>query len=261
MKIKSGLLLVIILLIINSAAAKELIINFSPGNSEPYAFLELQAGNVILSGGIIKDLADGLGKEMGVPIIYKKYPRKRRKSGLEKGHIHGVCIWNPLWESNPENYDWSIPLFEESNWFVLKKENSFPVKSFDDLNGKRLGTILGYHYVGLMDHFKQKLIIRDDVRTLKQNFNKLNANRIDAFIDSNILIEYYLLSNNIYDQHSIGEKIASKHDIYCGFSKKSPFPISQINAAFTRMKDRGDIENILKKYRQFGAADQNSKSP
>jgi len=261
MKIKRILLLVTTFLVINSTVANELVISFSPGNSEPYAFLESKEGNVVLSSGIIKDLGDDLGKEMGVPTVYKKYPRKRLEYGLEKGHLHGVCIWNPHWASNPENYDWSIPLFEESNWFALKKENSFPIKSFDDLHGKRLGTILGYYYVGLMDHFKQKLIIRYDVHTLKQNFNKLNGNRIDALIDSNILIEYYLLSNNIYDQYSIGEKVASKHDIYCGFSKKSPFPISQINAAFTRMKDRGDIENILKKYRRFGAADQSANSP
>ncbi len=250
MTIKSEWLLISILLIANGAKAKELIISFSPGNAEPYVFLETQGDNEILSSGILKDLADGLGKEMGVPVIYQNLPRKRLVSGLEEGRIHGVCIWNPLWVSNPENYDWSIPLFEESDWFVLKKENYFPIESFDNLKSKRLGTILGYYYVGLTDHFKQKLIIRDDVNTLSQNFKKLDNNRIDVLIDSNILIEYYMLRNNSRDQYSIGEKIASKHDIYCGFSKKSPFPISQINAAFTRMKDRGDIENILKKFRR-----------
>jgi len=249
MKIKNGFLLVIFFLIANSTTAKELIFNYSPGNAEPYVFLTREGSNVTLSSGILKDIVDGLGDELGASIVYTKLPRKRMEHELKQGHIHGVCIWNPLWVSDAGNYDWSIPLFEEMNLFVSKKENAFSIKSFDDLNGKRLGAILGYYYVGLMDRFKQKFIFRDDVYTLQQNFRKLEKNRIDLLIDSNILIEYYLSSHNAHDQFSIGEKIASKHEIYCGFSKKSPFPISQINAAFKRMKERGDIETILRKYR------------
>jgi ABC-type amino acid transport substrate-binding protein len=229
--------LIVLLVGVTSGYAQELVVGFGENNAEPYAFIEGEQ----LTGGIIKDLMDAVGKELGIDVQYKNIPPKRMKPYLRSGHIHVAPIWSPDWVEEHEQYNWSIPLFQESTVFVVDAQRAFPIQTLDDLRGKWVGTILGYYYVGLMEKFEREEIFRDDNKNIEWNFKKLEAGRIDALLDSNILIEYYLKKHNAHAQFLIAEKVVNTLYIQAMVSKQSPIPIERLNAAFQHLKDRGRI--------------------
>lgn len=227
------------------AADKALVVSFGPHNAEPYAFIKARQ----LQGGIIKDIAEELGKELGIGISYKYLPRKRMEAEILSGKVHLRLVANPAWVKNPEQFQWSVPLFEESDRLVMSGGHVFPVQTFDDLAGKHVGTILGYYYPGLEKWFKSGRVYRKDVKNLAANFKKLSANRIDCLIDSGILIRYYLKKNQAYKQYILADMIINKHVIQGMFSKHLPIPMKRINAAFEKLVKDGKIQAILNRYK------------
>lgn len=228
-----------------SMLAQDLVVSYGDYNSEPYSFSK--EGK--LTGGIIKEITDALAAELGVTPVYKDVPRKRIYTSLESGETMMASITNPEWVEDKTKYNWSIPLFEEKNIFAVSSAKKISIKGFEDLKGKKLGTMLGYYYPGLMEMFDKKEIIREDVLLLEQNFKKLEAGRIDALIDSDILMTYYIKKNKLEQKIIFAEMTASKHMIYFAVSKKSPINIEKINGAFSKLKEKGKIDEIIKKYK------------
>ena len=238
-------LIVLALLFSRNLAAQSLVVNFGVHNAAPYAFVE----DGKITGGIIKDIMDLLGKKIGIDIQYAETPRKRLSAYLQSGRVHIVVLSNPLWFANSHLFDWSDPLITEKNLFMLKSDSLLKIKRFEDLEGKILGTILGYSYPALKQMLDQNIIHRADTLTLNQNFIKLQAGRVDALIDSDILIQYYLKSNNLQNQFIAAEKLASEHLLRSVLSKHAPIDIVQVNKAYKAMKEKGELSRILNKYR------------
>lgn len=237
---------IIVFLTADAAAGQPLIVSFGSHDAEPYAFIE----NEQLVGGIIKDIMDEVGKEIGIEIRYKNIPRKRMDLYLLSGKVHIRLISSPCWSKNPKQYQWSVPLFKESGRYVVSAKNAFPIILYDDLKGKRLGTILGYQYpAGLTDRFDARDIIRDDAKTLEANFKRLMMNRIDCLIDADIPIAYYLKKHQAHEEFVIAEKVDSTHDIQAMMSLQMPVSCDRINAVFQQLKDSGKVRQILHMYK------------
>lgn len=228
-----------------SAVSQPLIVLFGSHNAEPFAFVEKE----FLVGGIVKDIADELGSQLNIDIRYINVPRRRMEHYLISGEGHIRLMANPKWARNPDQFQWSTPLFDEYDSFVVQKGSSLRIRDFKDLFGKTLGTIHGYHYPALKDFFEHKKIIRDDTDNMTANFRRLGLGRIDSFIDSNIAIAYYLRKHNAHDRFIVAEKTASTHEIQAMMSQSLPVPFQTINAAFERMKRGGKIQEILERYR------------
>lgn len=236
-------LLLVIIFNSYSVYAITLRVAYGQHNNPPYANIENQQ----LVGGIIKDLMDALAQELNIKVVYKLVSRMREEQQLLNGDIDVVVLSSPVWLANGDQFNWSIPLFMELDQFVVATKRPFSINNFNDLKGKRLGTIRGYFYQGLMPMFEQQLVIRKDVENIGQNFNKLKANRIDAFIDSNILIQYYL-KNQGDGEFQVANKVASSHFMQSAFSPAFALNMEEINAALGKMIKSGKIETILKKY-------------
>ncbi len=226
------------------SSARPLIVSFGTHNMEPYIFAE----NNEVTGGIIPDIMEAFGKKAGLPIVYRNTSRKREESYLQNGKRDVVVITSPAWFADRDACNWSIPLFQEMDWFVVSARNAFPIESFDDLDGKRLGTITGFYYAGLMEKFGRGEILRDDTVNLYSNFRMLEKGRVDCLIDSDIQIKYFLKKNNASADFVIARKVASIHDIQSAFSKQAPVTIEQVNRIYRELKEEGEIEKILRKY-------------
>ncbi len=230
------------ILFIQTSNAKELVVTFGDFNSEPYAFVK----DHTLKGGIIKDIMDEVGVKLNIKIKYLKIPRKRVSNYLLSGKIHVRLISNPKWFSNHEQFHWSTALFKENDKIVINTKDANTIKNINDLQEKRLGTILGYRY----QIFKNHNIIRDDAKKLKSNFIRLERGRIDALIDSDILINYYINKNKKQKQFTLLKENASSHSIHAMYSKKYlPISFKKIDEAFIELKKDGTIQKILDKYK------------
>lgn len=244
---KFNLLLLLSFLSVHlSAFSNELIVGYGKFNAEPYTIIK--DGKLV--SGIIKNIMDRVGEELGIKIQYVEVPRVRYPNLLKKGSVHIDLISNRKWLKKPQDYHWSLPIFKEKDIIVLNKKNTFPISKAADLSGKKLGTILGYKYTKQTEKLiAKKFITRVDVYSVNNSLEMLKRLRVDAVLDSDILVKHYIKKHNLHDILLISDWVESEHFIEAALSKKAPITLSTFNKVLKKLKKNGEIQHILKEYR------------
>lgn len=199
--------------------------------------------------GIFIELMNEMGRRLKMEVRYISLPKKRQEPALLSGQIHLFALTNPLWFQYSDQYRWSAPMIQDQDIFILNRAHLFPLQRFSDLIGKRLGTIRGFHYEGLMDYFESGQVVRDDAANLQQNFDKLSAGRVDALIGSKILSAYLLSQRDDGDQLQMAAMVASSHSRRVAFSPYFPADISDAYFELQQIQLDGTLEKILERYR------------
>jgi len=221
-----------------------LVVAYGDHDGMPYAMEEHDK----LSAGIIKDISTELAAFLDINIEYHKIPRQRLERYLENNRIHVVLISNPKWLKNHDKLQWSDAIFKEQDLIVVRADNDKAYNSIEDLKGITIGTIRGYHYATLQPYFKEKYFVRYDVSNLEVNFIRLSLDRIDALVDANILINYYLKESDKFKEFRILPFPISSQDIHAAISPNAPISLAKFNQALSQLKSQGVIEAILEKY-------------
>ena len=201
---------------------------------------------LVVKGGLFFDLGLEVAKKIKRPITFVLLPRGRLDSRLAEGQIVLVCYNNEVWAGDyAKMYDWSIPIFRQSNYVVgLKGSKIDPpnIHSLTDLKGKRLGATLNFVYPGVSAYFDDGSIIREDAGSGTANVEKLLVQRVP----------YILLNNLEYAYHKkLNPKIERAPfeidpvEVKCAVSKKSNLKIEEINAAIVEMKRTGKMQRIF----------------
>jgi polar amino acid transport system substrate-binding protein len=229
----------------SAATAAPLKIAYSVSHGEPFAFEN--SGSV--SAGIIKDLMDALAKELSTEAEYLQLPRKRIALHLQQGRAHIKVIANPSWESEPERFYWSVPLFSDATIMVIPKRSKLPaLPELEAQSGLRIGTILGYRYPPLEHAFKSGHWSRYDAKRLTQSFRMLDAGRVDALLHSEILLRYYFKNTATGEDYRLVRGLGMDDDIQLMISKSTPFAFEDINRIMQKYKRDGTIQRTLDKY-------------
>jgi len=222
----------------------ELKFSFGPHNAAPYILTK----NGKVFSGVIWDIAHELTKALKAQPKFLNIPRKRQAKFLEKGETDILLISNPKWLNNANSLLWSKPLFQERDVIITLAEKHLTFNSKQDLYGLNIGAIRGYKYPLIDQDIKLHYIKRHDVKELDANFKKLLLERIDAFIDSSILVNYRLSKRKDTIKFQISPFIISSHQIYAAISPQSNIAPQDIIKALEKLKTSGAIEAILKKY-------------
>lgn len=248
MNVIKGFVLFFIVLFGFSAFCAEkpapLIIAYGDHNGAPYAIEQ----NEKLQSGIIKDVAKALANELNITVTFVKTPRKRVERYLANNTIHVVLISSPQWLSNHAKLQWSDPLFIEHDKIVTKVELAKETQRIEDLKQKVIGTIRGYSYPTLQPFFDEKLLIRYDVASIDDNFTRLEMDRIDALVDSDILINYQLKNISSHHMFKVLPFNVSTHKIQAALSPNSPIALASFNQALNTLNKKGIIADIINKY-------------
>ena len=224
---------------------KNVTFSFGSHNVAPYTFTD--GDNII--GGVIWDIAHKLADELNVQVSFVNIPRMRQENNLENGVTDIILISNPNWLSNKNKFIFSKALFKEKDILVTLIDNPLTINTKEDLYGLDIGTIRGYKYPLIDEDIAQNHISRQDVRELDSNLQKLLLSRIDAYIDSSILVEYKLSKREDASKFRVEPLVISTHQIYAAISKKSSVPPRKIIAALEKLKKNGVIDAILHKYK------------
>ncbi len=110
------------------------------------------------------------------------------------------------------------PLSDSSLVILYHKDRPITVNALEDLKQYRIGTQLGYEYP---QGLKEMLVNRDDVKTMEQNFQKLEFNRIDLMIENRVVGLYRAAVFGVREQLGVFElptPFPSKN--YLGFANK-----------------------------------------
>lgn len=216
----------------------------SDTNAVPFAIFS-SAG--YLSGGLAKDIIDLVGLELRSQVQYLDLPRARLEPWLASGDAEVGCFLNPDWVSDPQRFDWTDTLFF-SQQLIIRRSDSAPIRRLSDLYHKRVGTTFGFVYPELQQAFTERLIVRDDARTLQNNLQRLTQNRLDAVMAVD-LSYFYLIAQQQFDAHFVAEPMWSEPPgVFCAVSQQSPRR-QAILRAFSRLKAQGAIEKLLHKYK------------
>lgn len=239
-------LLLIMLLVsaLPAAAADVLRVSWGTHNAPPYAIV---TGNA-LTGGIIHDIGRLLGRKLGRPVAFVEVPRARNEEQLRSRNIDVVCITNPAWMKNPGEFVWSPKLFSEAG-AVIQAAGTTPWNGIADLAGKRIGTILGYRYPNVDELFADGRASRDDAADLDSNMQRLAIGRVDAVIDSDLPVRWWLAQHDTGGHYPVARFVTSRHDVQCAVSRQTPGADREIPDAFRSMLEDGSLQGVLARYR------------
>ncbi len=221
-----------------------LVIAYGGYAEEPYVFMH----NNQVSGGVYWDLAELISERLARPVIFRRVPRKRIEQYLASGKAHVMLLGHPTWVQKPEALEWTSTLIREYNQLVQAKGRTFTVNSLDDLVGKRIGMILGYHYRGLSDEPYRSTVVRDDAKDVEANFKRLAQGRLDALLDSNILIAYFLQQHQAHDRFEVVTSWNIPYDTVSGISPKSPVSAAKLSEVYQQLHREGKIDAMLERY-------------
>lgn len=145
-----------------------------------------------------------------------------------------------------------------SCFFVKKDKSNFKYTGIDSLNSIKLGVVKDYAYFEKLDSYikthiadKNKIDEHFGDQVQKKMIQKLDMGRIDAFVEDANVTGYALKSMpEVKDVVEAG--CGDPVKLYIAFSpkdkKKSEELKAKFNTALKKMKDSGELKDILTKY-------------
>ncbi len=171
---RSLIFFLLFLLVIPAHASQPLIACGHP-NYPPFMW---QEDEKIVGAG--PEIAAAIFKELGVELISRHVGNwKRCQKEVKLGKVDMFVAAYKTKER--EGYADYVPTYiaKDPTAVFVWKERTFEFNTWDDLIGKRIGTVLGGSMGEEFDAFIIKHYEEHQVSTRLQNFRKLEANRID----------------------------------------------------------------------------------
>ncbi|MDP8219287.1 MAG: transporter substrate-binding domain-containing protein, partial [Candidatus Theseobacter exili] len=150
----------------------------------PYSFGENED-----NPGMDAEIILAVFKQLNIPLTFTFYPWKRCLSMVEKQIADAILDASLTPERKAFLHFPDEPVSEDITVFFIKKDRNIPYTSLKDLELLTAGAILGYSYC---DEIDQALFVKnaERVSSLKQNFRKLLAGRIDLIVEA-VAVGYY----------------------------------------------------------------------
>ena len=243
-------LAVLAVLVLSSSLFAGEIIKMSEDPWPPFTFGK--AGS-ITTKGIATDINQELFKRLGLKVETRLYPWKRCLMQMKRGKRDGLMLLS-INEERKSFLKFSISIMSDKNLLWYKKNNKKVKewKKFKDLKKYKIGITNGFNYGDKFNNANKKYNFKTDgVRTDKLNFKKLEANRIDIIICSNVTARTIFKKNPAYKkQFKSMKKPINESFLYIALSKKSKHVklMKKINKELRKMKRDGTIRRILRKY-------------
>ncbi len=199
--------------------------------------------------GIIKDLFDTFSKETGDTFEYIRVPFKRAQYQFDKGVIDIEPMANPVWRTSasvPGLY--SIPLALSEEILLFNIDKAIPVESPDDLVGKTIGGVMGYHYPVYGPYFDNGRIKLHLLPSENKLIQLLLAGRLDQALMNKVYAQYQIKTRFLDDKLVIS-KPCSVLDMRIRFHPSKRNAIPRFNKAIRKFLADGTIDRIYARYR------------
>lgn len=239
------ILLALLLLYPAAALAEERPIRFSVTESWAMPMMRYD-DNGQAAGGIIFDLQKRLAQKVGRRAEMLVLPRLRVQQMLVRGEIDVRCYVSPDWLTESHHqYIWSVPFMVQRDLLVGRPgEAARPGQR----SGERVGTVLGFSYPQLEAMFASGQLRRDDARTQELALEKLEAGRYSFAVSNQLTLDWF-------NRHQpAGRRLqpiseVSADPVACMVRNEPDVPTMALLRAMVRMKQDGEFDAILERYR------------
>jgi len=199
-------------------------------------------------GGFLKDLGDQIAAELGTEAQHLLVSRRRIESTVMSGHADIVCYYSPPWLPGGGN-NWSVPVVAQVERVVSLAARPLAFERVQDLHGRRIAVLLGYHFPQLQAAFDSGLVQRLDERHVDLLFRRLRLGLADALITSEVEIAGYFKRYPEQREHfQVSARSFSVTDTQCLVSPASPWKLAAVNEALNRLIQSGALARLAQRY-------------
>jgi ABC-type amino acid transport substrate-binding protein len=229
------------------AADAPLRIGVSDSDAPPIVILGKGPNKGMISG-LSRDLGDGLAHALGRRAEYTVLSRNRVENSIETGKVDIVCNANPKWYGNADRLGWTREFYPQIERLISLKGEA-DINSVDQLEGKRIGTILGYHYASLDPMWEAKRAIRVNDTRIDLLMRALQVKITDVAIDSELEFAAWAKANpheaRALKMHPM---VFTSMPTMCAVSPKTTVSVKELDRGIEKMDKSGQIKEILKRY-------------
>ncbi|OHX12181.1 substrate-binding periplasmic protein [Chromobacterium sphagni] len=243
---KKWLLPCLLLASTSAWAATSLRIGVADTDAPPIAVLS-EDGNT-LTGGLARDLGLLLAEEINLKPQFVLLARRRVEPSIESGKVDIICNANPDWFPNSSRLGWTheiYPLVER----VLSLKGQPPIRQLDDLAGKNIGTLHGYHYPTLEYLWASNRSQRQTEARFDLLFKSLEKHLSDVAIVTELT---YVWWTRGHAQEAAAFKVhpllVSSQPTMCALSPQSPLKLDELNRAIDRLHKSGKLKTLMSRY-------------
>jgi polar amino acid transport system substrate-binding protein len=211
----------------------------------PYAYVENNK-----TVGLDVDVTLAVLKRMGIKGDIEMLPWKR--SLLLVKNLEADAILSAAVTTDRKGYLYfpAEPVSRGLTVFFQRKPRNIITNHLDDLNGLKVGAMLGYKYCKELD--KSPLLLgASRVASLEQSFNMLMSDRIDVLVEVDAVGIYKAKEMGMSDEISVvsGSRYCSVGN-HLAFAKKPGNKIlaEQFSKELVLFKATGEYREILAKY-------------
>lgn len=193
------------------------------------------------------ELTKAIAEKAGVDISIDVYPAKRAQQFFLSRHADGIFpALDSYFPNTPPHR--SQELLMVKRIYIFSRKNQPIYKSMAELEGKRIGTTLGYTYADAHQHMNNTTI--DQADSDEANAVKLARGWIDAFLVEELSgLKAFENTQTLNQVHYDVDSPVSSFDVYYAFQ---PTPrgkrlAEQFDVVLRQMKEDGSYQAIIQK--------------
>lgn len=225
----------------SQAPAKKVI---KVGSETAFAPFEFQDEKTKEYTGFDMDLIRAIGKQMGYDVEIVSMGFDGLIPALEAGNIDVIASGMTITEERAKKVNFSKPYYKSGLTIVVKSDNN-AIKSFKDLEGKKIAVQIGT--TGAKEAAKVKNAQVREFNNPPEAFMELKTGGVDAVINDKPVNDYFIKQSGTKDAKVVGEPLTSE-DYGLATSKKNPELGEKINKALDELKKNGEYEKIYVKW-------------
>lgn len=214
------------------------------GSDTAFAPFEFQDEKSKEYVGFDMDLIKAIGKQMGAEVQVQSMNFDGLIPALESGNIDVTISAMTITDERKGKVNFSAPYYKSGLTMVVKSDND-KIKSFKDLEGKRIAVQIGT--TGADEAKKVKDAKIREFNTAPEAFMELKAGGVDAVINDKPVNDYYIKEAGGKDAKQVGEPLTAE-DYGIAVAKKNTQLAEKISKALDELKKNGEYDKIYEKW-------------
>jgi polar amino acid transport system substrate-binding protein len=221
-----------------------IIFNTTPKGYPPYLIKE--AGKQ--ERGIMLEVLQIIATKLDYVVETKGIPTKRVEKLINIGDLDATAKAKE-WVPNPEDYEFTNVIVRARDVLFSLKKTPIKFQAVEDLFDKDIGTHLGFSYPMLETYFKDKRIRRNDTANGAAMLKMVLKERTDAAVINELVAKWLIRQKHWQGKFVVSEKEIGGFDYRIMFNKKWKSFVQKFNQELTLMKQNGELEKIISKYK------------
>lgn len=193
--------------------------------------------------GLLKDLGELLASRLGMTAAFMPLPSKRAGPAVASGAADLLCYVKSQWLDGP--LLWTAP-FLHGTGVIAAGAQAPAVTRLQDLQGERLGTVLGYRYPVIEQALMQPLL-REDVADADTNLRRLALGRVRYAVTDRATLGDFLRRHPDSGLREV--LLVEDYRLGCALTPERPDLLPALNKAVAQIQADGSLEALQARYR------------